>query len=691
VDALAYAHEHGVVHRDIKPDNILVARHHAMVTDFGVAKALSESTGRATITSMGVALGTPAYMAPEQASADPHIDHRADIYALGAMAYEMLTGAPPFSGLSPQAILAKQVTTSPEPVTSNRTTVPPALAVLVMRCLEKKPADRYQSAEELLQQLEVLATPSGGMTPTTAVPAVAPSGRRRWWIGGALLLAATVVALVVTRIRNSPQPAASAAPPDTSGMTVAVLPFESTGGGPDDEPFADGMTEQLMTTLGGIPGLRVAGRTSTFTFKGKNPEPKEVGEKLHVRLFTSGSVRRAGTALRVRIQLINVSDGLSRWSGNFDGDLKTAKDVFKVQDDIARSVATALGPQLGRQMAEAPAKRPTDDLQAYDLYLRGRFFWAQRRIADFPKAEQTFKAAIARDRKFAQAYAGLADLYAVWPSWVSGVDRRTDAEIYEAGTEAARTALRLDSALAEPHAALGYIKIYGEHDWAGAEAELKEALARAPHYATAHHWYAWVLMLTGRMSQAVDEARVAKDLEPLSALMVGYLGQRLYFAGRFDEALPNLRASLEMDPPPALAQQLRAFIVEALMLRGAPEEGLQNVLAPPPSGRSTDSLAAFPALAGWAYAVAGRRPEALKALAHFERLSEQGLVDSVPLAYLHAGLGDSVRASELLVKPMQGALMNLICDPALAVARRQPPMRKGMKQIGLDPDRVCRG
>ena len=685
VDALAYAHEQGVVHRDIKPDNILLARHHALVTDFGVAKALSESTGRPTITSMGVALGTPAYMAPEQASADPHIDHRADIYALGTMAYEMLTGSPPFSGLSPQAILAKQVTASPEPVTSSRASVPPALAVLVMRCLEKKAADRYQSTGDLLQQLEVLATPSG-LTPTTAVPAAAPARSRGRWIAVASLLAIAVVALVVSRARTG-SPAAAAGPvPDTSGETVAVLPFENAGGRPDDEPFADGMTEQLMTTLGGIPGLRVAGRTSTFTFKGTNPDPREVGAKLHVRLFTSGSVRRAGSALRVRIQLINVSDGLSRWSGNFDGDLKSARDVFKVQDDIARSVATALGPQLGRHMVEAPGRRPTDDLQAYELYLKGRYFWTQRRGEDFPKAEQMFREALARDPKFALAQAGLADLYAVWPGWVHGTDRRTDREIYAAGAQASRAALRLDSSLAEPHAALGYIKIYGEHDWAGAEGEFKAALARAPRYATARHWYAWLLMLTGRMSQAVDEARVAKDLEPLSALMVGYLGERLYFAGRFDEAIANLRASVEMDPQGSFAAQLRVFLAEATMLRGNPQDGLREASALVPVGVAPDTVT----MLAWAYAVAGHRQEALKTLTRLERLSRRTLSDSIFVGFIHAGLGDSLQAAQLLAKPLQGVMINLLCDPAIAAVRRQPPMQEAIRQMGLTPARVCR-
>jgi len=264
-DALAYAHEHRVVHRDIKPDNVLIARHHAVVTDFGVAKALSESTGKTSLTSAGVALGTPAYMAPEQAAADPHTDHRCDIYAVGALGYEMLTGRPPFTGATPQHVLAAQVTEAPEPVTKRRATVPAALAALVMRCLEKSPADRWQTAAELLQQLEAMATPSGGLTPTGAVSVERPLRRswrtwERWpvYVGMAALgLLAGFGVVARFHARSGPNRAAAR-------KMLVVLPFANLGR-PEDEYFADGMTEELTARLAGLHGLGVIGRTSAVS------------------------------------------------------------------------------------------------------------------------------------------------------------------------------------------------------------------------------------------------------------------------------------------------------------------------------------------------------------------------------------------------------------------------------------------
>src|SRR5437773_3925633 len=266
-DALAYAHEHGVVHRDIKPDNVLISNHHAVVTDFGVAKALSESTGKSSLTSAGVALGTPAYMAPEQAAADPHTDHRCDIYALGALGYEMLTGRPPFTGATPQHVLAAQVTEAPEPVTKRRAAVPAALAALVMRCLEKSPADRWQTAAELLQQLEALATPRGGPPPTGAVSVERPLRRswrtwQRWpvYVGMAALgLLAGFGVVARFHARSGPNRAAAR-------KTLVVLPF-ATLGRPEDEYFADGMTEELTARLAGLHGLGVIGRTSAVQYK----------------------------------------------------------------------------------------------------------------------------------------------------------------------------------------------------------------------------------------------------------------------------------------------------------------------------------------------------------------------------------------------------------------------------------------
>ena len=340
VDALAYAHEQGVVHRDIKPDNIMLSGRHALVMDFGVAKAVSEATGRQALTTAGVALGTPAYMAPEQATADPTMDHRADIYAIGAVGYELLAGRPPFTGNTPQMILAAHVTEAVEPVTKHRGNVPQALNDLILRCLQKKPADRWQSADEMLPELEALATPSGGVTPIATRPlaAVRPARVNNKVVG----IAAAAVVLVAAGVwftgrGSSP----TAVPPVAAGDSVpsiAVLAFADRSPQGDNEYFADGMSEAIMAGLAQV-GMRVAARTSSFSFKGQDASVQTIGEQLNVEYVLEGSVQKAGDRIRVQTSLIKASDGFPVWTQTYNNDLD---DIFRVQDQVVSSIVEEL-------------------------------------------------------------------------------------------------------------------------------------------------------------------------------------------------------------------------------------------------------------------------------------------------------------------------------------------------------------
>src|SRR2546427_946526 len=419
-DALAYAHEHRVVHRDIKPDNVLIARHHAVVTDFGVAKALSESTGKTSLTSAGVALGTPAYMAPEQAAADPHTDHRCDIYAVGALGYEMLTGRPPFTGATPQHVLAAQVTEAPEPVTKRRATVPAALAALVMRCLEKSPADRWQTAAELLQQLEAMATPSGGVTPTGAVSVERPL-RRSWrtWERWPVYVGMVALGLlagfgVVARFhaRSGPNRAAAR-------KMLVVLPFANLGR-PEDEYFADGMTEELTARLAGLHGLGVIGRTSAVQYKKTTKTIPQIGQELGVAYILEGTVRwekppQGPSRVRVTPQLIRVSDASHVWANVYDAVLA---DVFDVQSSIATQVAETLDVTLLAPERQALGVRPTANLEAYDSYLRGEDYDARNYLEeDAQLAVRMYQRAVQLDPKFALAYSALARAH-LFLSWI---------------------------------------------------------------------------------------------------------------------------------------------------------------------------------------------------------------------------------------------------------------------------------
>ncbi len=309
-DALAYAHEHRVVHRDIKPDNVMLSGRHALVMDFGVAKAVSEATGRHQVTTAGVALGTPTYMAPEQAAADPHVDHRADIYALGVLAYEILAGRPPFMGTTAQQILSAQVMVAPEPLATYRSTVPPELAAVIMRCLEKKPADRWQTAEELLQPFEAMSTSSQGITPVETRPhrAAARSGRRGVLIAVAAAVIMVAVAAVMWNRGSGGQPALASA-----GRWIAVLPFESARTDEESEFFTDGIHDDVMTQLGKIGALRVIARNSVMEYRGTDKSLDVVGEELGVDALLLARVQRAGDQVRINVQLIDVATQEQLW------------------------------------------------------------------------------------------------------------------------------------------------------------------------------------------------------------------------------------------------------------------------------------------------------------------------------------------------------------------------------------------
>ena len=378
VDALACAHEHGVVHRDIKPDNVLVSRNHAVVTDFGVAKAL-EASGQASLTSTGLALGTPTYMAPEQAAGDPHVDHRADIYAVGVLAYEMLTGRPPFTGPTVQAVLAAHVTQAPQGITTSRPTIPSPLGAVVMRCLEKRPADRWQSAAELLQQLDVMATPSGGTTPIKAVAATAAPSTPAAAVGRSLarfqqragylalgILVALAAAWGISRSRSGHQ-----AGPAAGAKRVVVLPFENLGDS-SRQYFANGVTEAITTQLTGIAGLSVIPRSTAARYRGTDKSMEEIGRELGVSYVLEGTVqwedaKEGAPRVRVSPELIRISDTSSVWAHGYDA---VTTSVFQVYSDVAEQVSKSLEVALNDPERKAMAVRPTANAEAYDLYLR---------------------------------------------------------------------------------------------------------------------------------------------------------------------------------------------------------------------------------------------------------------------------------------------------------------------------------
>jgi eukaryotic-like serine/threonine-protein kinase len=674
-DALHHAHQHGVIHRDIKPENILLSGppildrgssggYHALVADFGIARVLApESDER--LTESGISLGTPQYMSPEQAMAQRDVDPRTDVYSLGCVLYEMLTGEPPYTGPTAQAVLAKRLM---EPVPHLRTgrEVPVSIERAVTRALARSPADRFSTAAEFADALNVdRLEDAARRAETVAQPRPRRPVARPVAVGLTLLLLA-LGAYVALRWLKPPGVAPLA--------SAAVLPFVDLSPQKDQEYFSDGLTDELITTLSQVPGLRVAARTSSFQFKGRSPDVHEVGRKLDVGAVLEGSVRKSGNRLRVSTQLISVKDGYQLWSESYDRDLA---DVFAVQEDVARSIVAALRVRLAPARDSALAVRLTGDLQAYDLYLKGRFAWNQRTGPALRDAVRYLEQAVARDSTFARAWAGLADAYILVVPYAGG----TPADTWRKAQAAANKALSLDSTSAEAYTSLGYGEMVYGWDWPAAEASFQRAIAADPNYATGHHWYGDFLAGRGRLDESLAQMRRAHELDPLSRQIGVEWGWVSYLMHRNDEAAAHIRETLELDPNYAQAH-LRLGLVQ-IQQRRYPEAiaSLQ---------RAIDLGAFYPHAAGglaFAYAVSGDRGAARRIVNDLERRSTRELVPPFFIAEAYAGLGETARGIDWLNRGIDQRDIYIpenFFDPLLDPLRSDPRFEQLSKRMGLE-------
>ncbi len=544
VDALSHAHANGVVHRDIKPDNILLSGRHAMVTDFGVAKAVDEATGRNAVTTAGVALGTPTYMAPEQAAADPHVDHRADLYALGVVAYELLTGQPPFTGTSAQQILGAHVTQAPKPVAEQRATVPPALAAVIMRCLAKKPADRWQTADELLAQLEGFVTPTGGTTPidtrpVSAVMAAASRVGRRTWLAaaaGALVLAVLGGVLAVRGVSGG----SGGAP------RVVVLPPRNLGAA-DQAYVAEGIAEEINNRLVALAGLEVIGRSSAERYRETRLTSRQIGEELHADYILSLRVGSEGPAsgrrIRVSAELVRARTEAQVWGKSYQAD--AAADYFRVQGEIAGQVAQEMGVTLVSRDRERIARQPTGDQEAYDYYLRGAGILRLAHLnTEFRDAATYLQRAVERDAGFAQAWASLAEAHTeLYWFWGDRTERRLDQ-----ARQAAERARTLAPEAPETEYAWGIYYYHGHLDFPRALEHLQNALRADPGRAQFHEFIGYVQRRAGRFDEALASLERARQLDPRSVRIISGVGETMLPLGRQDEAVPFVERALELAP-----------------------------------------------------------------------------------------------------------------------------------------------
>ncbi len=617
--ALDYAHRHHVVHRDIKPENILLHEGAAMVADFGIGKALS---GNGSITQTGMALGTPAYMSPEQGSGESDIDGRSDLYSLGCVLYEMLSGEPPFTGPTAQAIIAKRFV-SPIPKVRTTRDIPEAVDEAVTRALSRTPVDRFPTAAEFAEALRM---------PQRTPPEFQ---------------------------KSAPAPKA-----------IAVLPLANRSADPENEYFSDGMTEEIINALAKVPGLQVASRSSCFAFKGKQVDIREVGEKLGVASVLEGSVRKVGNRIRITAQLISVENGYHLWSETYDRQLE---DVFAIQDEISRAIVDALKLRLGSDAGQLVA--PTKNLEAYTLYLKGRFFFNKFTDPGLRKGLDLFQQSLLQDPGYARSYAGIADCWCnLADDWVVPDDA------YPRAKAAATRALQQDPELAEAITSIGKVLCWYEWDFAGAEQQLRRAVALNSNYAEGHWAFGSVLPTVGKLGEAVEEMRKALTLDPLYPEYSRWLGRFLLYAGDYPAAIAQTHKTIELN-----ADYFPSYldIGAACLAQGQPEEALEWFR----HGQGLDtSVRSYDAFIVRALAPLGRGDEAEEILNRLEEESRQHYVRAEVMAMGYAAVGDFDRAFACLERAFQARSAGLIylhLDPGYAPLRGDARFGDLVRRIGL--------
>ena len=693
--ALAYAHERGVVHRDIKPDNVLLPSGSAVVADFGVAKALSSARERTTagtdgtLTMVGTSLGTPTYMAPEQAAGDPAADHRADIYAFGIMAYEMLAGVPPFRDMSPRQLLAAQLAQAPASLATHRADIPAALEALVRQCLEKEPDDRPQTAAAIVAALEDPAVVSGAFTSLPSIDGTALAGRGPRWrmaIGVAAAIALVGAGVLLGRPGDAERAqfaaAASAvvAPPAKS---IAVLPLVNIGRDSGDAYFATGMTDEITSALARIPGLRVASRTAASALQ-RTDGVDAIGKSLNVATLLEGTVQRDGGRFRVTTRLVNAADGFMLWSDVYESELT---DIFAVQDAITTAIIAALGEHFGDvQVVDSSTVaegRGTSNTDAYNAYLRGRWFFARRGEESLRRSIDLFSQAVRADPEYAMAYTGLADAYAVLPLYVGGAGADSLLGLALANAE---RAIRLDSTLAEARASRGNI-LAASWRWAEAERELLRAVALRPDYATAHQWLGETRLLNGRVDEAITSLRRATELDPVSPIMLGSLSLALGIAGQADSAMARGRQAVDLDPSLFVT---RFMLGTAALYSGRRVDALRELEI---ASQLSEGLPEVRGMLGYAYVTAGDTARAREILLELERIGTRPEA-TVPVARISLALGDTAKALAHLERAAAQHspffASESMASPIFEPLRGSPRFAALLRAVGLDVARLSR-
>jgi serine/threonine-protein kinase len=685
------AHARGIVHRDLKPENLFVTHDgRVKILDFGLAKlrepgaapGLEAPPGAEEITSLptqhqgtapGVVLGTLGYMSPEQVRGQA-TDGRSDIFSFGTILFEMLTATRAFQRETPADTISAILTKEPaEAVPASGPAIPPGLERLLKHCLEKDPARRFQSAHDLAFDLETITGGHAPGAPEHAVAGASPArpGAHRRRVALLAAAAAGVVGALAAGYFLFGTPAGGGAID-----SIAVLPFVNAGHDPEMEYLSDGITESLINSLSGLPHLTVMSRNSVFHYKGKEVDAREAGEALKVKAVLTGRVVERGDALSISAELVDVRNNSHLWGGQYGG---KASDILSVQEEIARQISDNLRVRLTGEEKSRLAKRATDDNEAYQLYLKGRFYWSQRGKG-LLKAAQYFDQALQQDPNYAQAYAGAADTY----SLLAFYGFQPSDQAFPKAKAAASRALELEPSLGEAHATFAYIAFTYDWDGAVAEREYLRAIALSPNHPPAHYWYGAMLGTKGKWDEGIAEVRKSVELDPLSPFANVQMAWTLLRHGETDRAVEAIRKGIEFSPTLVIGHMI---LGDAQVLRGRFDEGIAELRE---AVRLSEGDAWMKGSLACALAASGNEQEARALLRDLlEGPTPVGFRRSYPIALAYAGLGDKDRAFEYLerARKERDPLLSLVhtdhfLDRLHSDARWAPFLRA----IGLVPE-----